>query len=168
VEATIERELIEALHEQTTVLRHQLENAHAREVFLRTLLESDPALGREARLIALIEQDRRELDRLRALLEASREEIHRRRPPQRARPVPPIAASRQPAALHARIMAALEAAPDGLTARELESAVGSPTPLKHVLRHLARRGRVVRLGDGKFGVAAAVLVGAVNRNGVAP
>jgi hypothetical protein len=146
------REIIESLYTQLEVMRDQLEGARAREAFLQHLLEADRSADRETRLLALLEADRRELRELRP-------SHHIALPHEAAaRPVPPIGASRPPSAeLHGRIVEVLAASsPEGLTARELESAVGSPTPLKHVLRHLARRGRLVRRGDGKFGVGDAV------------
>jgi hypothetical protein len=158
MEANAEREIIEELHEQLAVLRDQLASARAREEFFQMLLTTDRNLDRESRLLALLEADRRELQALRS-------------PPQ-PHPVvaasgPAIAASRPPVELHGRIVAALAAAPGGLTAKQLEAQVGR-TPLRNVLRHLARRGRLVRLGQGRFGVADALVGAAASRNGIGP
>ena len=161
-EAHAEREIIEELHEQLACLRDELQGARAREEFLQSLLTADRNLDRESRLLTLLEADRRELQALRPQRHHMPSTHH-----PGGRPGPPIAASRQPSELHARIVAALAEAPQGLTARQLESVLASP-PLKHVLRHLARRGRVVRLGAGKFAVADAVLVSGVGLNGIGP
>jgi hypothetical protein len=147
MEANAEREIIEELHEQLAVLRDQLASARAREEFLQTLLTTDRNLERESRLLALLEADRAELQAL--------------RPPPRPRPVPPIAASRQPSALHGRIVEALAAHPAGLTCAQVEAAVGTG-PLSNVLDGLARRSHVRRLGQGRFGLPVEVLVPTVN------
>jgi hypothetical protein len=155
MEANAEREIIEELHEQLAVLRDQLVSARAREEFLQMLLTTERNLDRESRLLALLEADRRELQALRSL--------------PRPRPVaPPVAASRQPSALHAQILAALAAHPAGLTCAQVEAAVGTGQPLSNVLDGLARRGHVRRLGKGVFGVAAELEAVAASRNGTGP
>jgi hypothetical protein len=158
---------LETLHSETEALRAALTASAEREAALLALLHAERDTDREGRLLALLEADREELQRLRT-------------PPPRPvpeRPPDPLPTTaflsekhphREPSELHAKIVEALAASsPQGLTARELESAVGSPTPLKHVLRHLARSGRLVRRGDGRFDVADAVLVGAA-LNGTGP
>jgi len=159
MDANAEREIIEELHEQLAVLRDQLASARTREEFLQMWLTTERNLDRESRLLALLEADRRELQALRS--------------PPRPHPVaeasgPAIAASCQPSALHGRIVEALAAAPGGLTAKQLEAQIGSPSPLRNVLRHLARRGRLIRLGQGRFGVAEARVGAAASRNGTGP
>jgi hypothetical protein len=148
MEASLEREIIEELHEQLAVLRDQLEGARARESFLLTLLEADRSADRETRLLALLEADRAELRELRQS--------------PRPRPVPPIAASRQPSEIHGRIVEALAAAPGGMTAKQLEAALGTSRPLADILSHLVRKRRVVRVGQGRFALSVEVLVPTVN------
>jgi hypothetical protein len=149
------RELLEVLHEEVSVLHAQLESARDRERFWKTIVEGDRAE---------IQRLRTELERLRA----------RRPPPSHhsaitheaaARPVAPIAAAvrREPSALHAGIMAALEEACP-MTARQLEAALDTTRPLADTLSGLARRGVLVRVGAGRF----ALPVGAPALNGVEP
>jgi len=154
MEANAAREIIEELHEQLAVLRDQLASARAREEFFQMLLTTDRNLDRESRLLALLEADRRELQALRA-------------PPQ-PRPVPPIAGSRQPSALHTQILAALASQPAGLTCAQVEAALGTGQPLSNVLDGLARRKHITRLGKGVFGVADELEAFAASRNGTGP
>jgi hypothetical protein len=161
------REIIEVLHTQLEVLRDQLTSAHDRERFLRALLESDAARDRETKLIDLLVTDRKEIDRLRAELRAQGPRHHSAITHEAAaRPVAPSAVSRPPGALHARIVAAVEACPgEGMTAKQLESALASPKPLADICSGLVRRGVLVRVGAGRFALPVGELVGAVGVNG---
>jgi len=155
METHAEREIIEELHEQVACLRDQLEGARAREEFLQHLLEADRSADRETRLLALLEADRRELRELREL-----------RPPEGPRhhiaithnPLDRPRTAQEAAARHAQIVAALAACPGGLTRPQIEAQTGW-TALRHVLCGLVRKGRIVRLGQGRLGLPVAVLVG---------
>jgi hypothetical protein len=159
MEANAAREIIEELHEQLAVLRDQLQGARAREEFLQSLLTADRNLDRESRLLALLEADRRELRELQAL----RPQRHPSALTHEAAASPRTVQAT--AARHAQIVAALAECPGGLTRQQIEAQVGG-TSLRHVLCGLARKGRVVRLGQGRFGLPVEVLAGAPSLNGI--
>ncbi|SRR6266508_3551488 len=90
---------------------------------------------REAVLLRLLEQDRE------ALVHLSRTGRPR---PNAARP------PSEPSPLHKQILEALASQPAGLTRGEIEAVLGTDRPLADVLRGLWRRGRLARVGSGRY------------------
>jgi hypothetical protein len=119
------RELVEGLYAQ-------IEAARAREA---VLLEATRA--RETALLRIIEHDRQALA---ALTRTGRS--------YRASEGAPRVPSASP--LHAQIMAVLAQYPAGCTRAEIEAALDTNRPLEHVLRGLWRRGRLARVGPGRY------------------
>lgn len=148
------RELLETLHSETEALRAALTASAEREAALLALLHAERAMDRESRLLTLLEADRAELQCL--------------RPPSPPHPGPPIPGSRQTNEVHGRIVEALEASGNGMTAKQLEAALGTSRPLADILSHLVRKRRLVRLGQGRVGLPVEVLMGAPALNGTGP
>jgi hypothetical protein len=90
---------------------------------------------REAVLLRLLQMDRE------ALVHLSRTGRPR---PNAARP------PSEPLPLHTQILEVLAAQPAGLTPGEIAAALGTDRPLADVLRGLFRRGRLARVGKGRY------------------
>jgi hypothetical protein len=106
----------------------------------RELVESlheqlEAAREREATLLKLLQMDRE------ALVYLSRTGRPR---PNAARP------PSEPSALHSQIFAVLREHPTGCTRVQVETALGTTKPLGDVLIGLCRRGRLTRLGKGRY------------------
>jgi hypothetical protein len=105
----------------------------------RELVESlheqlEAAREREATLLKLLQMDRE------ALVYLSRT----------GRPRPSAARPPEPPQLHTDIFAVLRERPAGCTRGEIEAALGTDRPLADVLRGLWRRGRLARVGPGRY------------------
>jgi hypothetical protein len=94
---------------------------------------------REATLLKLLQMDRE------ALVYLSRTG--------RPRPASSAQAPRQSSELHKQILEALAAQPAGFTHSEIEAALGIDRPLADVLRGLWRRGRLARVGTGRYALS---------------
>jgi hypothetical protein len=110
----------------------------------RELVESlheqlEAAREREATLLKLLQMDRE------ALVYLSRTGRPR---PNAARP------PGEPLPLHKQILEALASQPAGLTPGEIQAALGIDRPLADVLRGLWRRGRLARVGPGRYALPA--------------
>jgi hypothetical protein len=106
----------------------------------RELVESlheqlEAAREREQTLLKLLQMDRE------ALVYLSRTGRPR---PAAARP------PGEPSPLHSQIMEALASQPAGLTHRAIQATLGTDRPLADVLRGLWRRGRLARVGPGRY------------------
>ena len=56
----------------------------------------------------------------------------------------------EPRPLHQQIREVLASQPGGLTPVQIAAVLGTDRPLRHVLRGLWRRGRLTRLGPGRY------------------
>ena len=95
----------------------------------------EAAREREATLLKLLQMDR---EALVSLSRTGRPRPNAARPPGECSP------------LHAQILARLAQHPEGCTRGQVEAALESSKPLADLLRGLWRRGRLARVGKGRF------------------
>jgi hypothetical protein len=114
---------------------HQESGPGWRELVEALHEQLEAAREREATLLKLLQMDRE------ALVHLSRTGRPR---PNAARP------SSEPLPLHRQILEALASQPAGLTRAQIEAAMGTDRPLADVLRGLWRRGRLARVGQGRY------------------
>lgn len=96
------------------------------------------AREREARLLHLLDQAQQRFDRL---LEA---------PAPTATPAPTPVRPHWPADIHERILDYMRQNPGMHTPQDLQDALGLPNTPRHIMRHLADKGRLKRPAPGRF------------------